>query len=179
LWIFIIAIVLVTILVRNEWKRVKTFPVNSWTQDQRAECAIVLTGGPGRVREGFDLLSRKQIKKLIIAGVHPRVYLRDMMPLWPFYGGLDEKDVILDRRSGTTYGNAQQTLPLVEALHCRDVLIVTSNLHMYRAFKTFQAAYPEDMPLFPRAVPSGRGEPESYEVALEVTKSLFYALWAF
>jgi len=163
----------------QEYGKVASQPINAWSEDLSADCAVVLTGGSNRVREGFDLLSRGQIRKLIISGVYSNAQLREIFPLWPVYGNIKESDVILDRRSSTTYGNAQQTWPLVEALHCRDVALVTSNIHMYRAFRTFQAAYAPTMPITKYAVNSGRGESGLWEYSTEVLKSLFYSLWAY
>lgn len=162
-----------------ESRKILSEPITIWTQDPVADCAVVLTGGSNRVREGGDLLARGQVKKLIISGVFSNAQLREIFPLWPFYGEVREKDVIFDRRSGTTYGNAQQTLPIVEALGCRDVILVTSNLHMYRAFRTFKASYPQTIPIYPYTVNSGRFESSWIEVSTEVLKSLFYNLWAF
>jgi uncharacterized SAM-binding protein YcdF (DUF218 family) len=139
----------------------------------------VLTGGAGRVREGFDLLSHREVKKLIISGVHPQAGLRDIFPQWPYYGDLREIDVILEKRSGTTYGNAQQSLALVEALHCRDVILITSRLHMYRALKTFQGVFPSSIPIYPRAILSGAVQPGFVDLSTEIVKSLFYSIWAY
>ena len=163
----------------REYHKVTAQSINSWTEDVTADCAVVLTGGSNRVREGLDLLSRKQVRKLVISGVYSNAQLREIFPLWPFYGNVKENDVILDRRSTTTYGNAQQSLPIVEALGCRDVALVTSNLHMYRAYRTFQAAYPSSVGLSRIAVNSGRAEATWTEVATEVFKSLFYSVWAY
>lgn len=163
----------------QEYKKVTQTPINSWTEDLSLDCAIVLTGGANRVRTGLDLLSRKQIKKLVVSGVYENATLREIFPLWPVYGELDEKDVVLERRSLTTFGNAQQTVPIVEALNCREVAVVTSNLHMYRAFKTFQASYPETILLKAYSVNPGRSESGLVEIWTEVLKSLFYELWAY
>ena len=148
-------------------------PVSAWEEDHKADCAVVLTGGAGRVREGFDLLTQKNVKKLIISGVYPRATLKEIFPQWIFYGALDERDVILEKRSGTTYGNAQQSLPLVEALRCRDIILVTSRLHMYRSFKIFSAVFPPGFSIYPRAIVQGSYEPETGELTVEVIKSLF------
>lgn len=178
--ILIIFLVIIWLgLTFREYQRVTGEPISSWKTDVSADCAVVLTGGSNRVREGFDLLSRGQVRKLIISGVYSNAQLREIMPLWPFYGTLQEKDVILDRRSSTTYGNAQQTVPLVEALGCRDIILVTSSVHMFRAFHTFQAAYPKDFPIYKHAVYSGRSESSLYDTSTEVLKSLFYSLWAY
>lgn len=175
----ILAVLAVVALFLREYELTIKEPITSWKIEAKADCAIVLTGGSGRVREGFDLLSRKSVKKLIISGVHGSVSLRDLLPVWPLYGDLREEDVVLDRRSGTTYGNAQQTLPIVEALHCRDVALITSEVHMRRAYLTFRAAYPEKIPIYKHSVAAGRGERLFWDISTEVFKSLFYSLWAF
>ena len=149
----------------------------SWVEDHPADCAIVLTGGPGRVSEGFALLAQKQVRKLIISGVFPQAQLREIFPQWPYYGQLREKDVVLEKRSRTTYGNAQQSLPLVEALHCRDLVLITTTLHMPRAIKTFRAAYPKDFPIYQRSILRSSYRPSLRNVSIEVVKSMFYDLW--
>jgi uncharacterized SAM-binding protein YcdF (DUF218 family) len=153
--------------------------VTSWSEDQTADCAIALTGGPSRIREGLDLLARKQIQKLIISGVYPQAAFRDFFLLAPFYSEVRDQDVILERRSRSTFGNAQQSLPLVEALRCRDVILITSRIHMYRALRTFRGEFPLTYTIQARSVPSSAGESSWDEVALEAAKSLFYSLWAY
>ena len=159
--------------------RIKKYKINSWTEDKTADCAVVLTGGAGRVREGFDLLSQGQIKKLIISGVNPSSRLRDIFPQIHFYGDLKTDDVVLEKRSGTTYGNAQQSIQILEALHCRDVLLVTSRLHMHRSLKTFQAVFPKEMLIYPRATLAGHYRPRVQDLYVESIKSLFYSLWVY
>lgn len=101
------------------------------------------------------------------------------MPVWSFYGNIHEEDVVLERRSETTYGNAQQSLSIVEALRCRDVILVTSRLHMHRAYRTFRGSYPENIQIYRHAVVSGRFEVGVAESLFEAMKSLFYSLWAY
>lgn len=146
--------------------------------DQSADCAVVLTGGPGRVREGFALLSQRQIKKLIISGVHPQATLREVFPQFPFYGISDERDIILEKRSTTTYGNVMQSLSVVEALRCRSLLVVTSSLHLYRSLRTFLAHRPEGLIVQGRAVDVWP-VPTFFDQSLEILKSGFYDLWAY
>ncbi len=182
-WIYISSIAFLFFLLGLIFRREESFierePISAWSEDHRADCAVVLTGGPGRVREGFDLLSQGQIHKLIISGVHPKANLRDIFPQWPFYGRLHEEDVVLERRSATTYGNAQQSLPLVEAMHCRSLVLVTSHLHMRRAYRTFRKIYPTEVLILTRSVSSGSIPPRAADLALEAAKSMFYSLWAY
>lgn len=154
-------------------------PASSWIENHSADCAVVLTGGPYRVQEGFDLLSQKQVKKLIISGVNPKASLREIFPQWPYYGDLHETDVILEKQSMTTYGNAQQSLQLIDALNCRDIVLITSRLHMLRSYKTFRAILPESIPIYKRAVISGHYEPPLIDTFVEGLKSVFYSLWTY
>lgn len=163
----------------DEYKKIQSEVVQSWTKTPIADCAVVLTGGAGRVREGFDLLANQNVKKLIISGVYSNARLREIMPVWALYGQLSENDVVLDRRSETTYGNAQQSLPIVEALKCRDILLVTSRVHMHRSYQTFRASYPENIYIQKHAIIGGRFQSSVWEVAFEALKSLFYSLWAY
>ena len=143
------------------------------------DCGVVLTGSAGRIREGFDLLEQGQIQKLIISGVHSQTTLNDLMPLWPYYPKVQDETVFLEKRSETTYGNAVQSLPVVQALHCRDIVLITSELHMYRAYQTFRPVYPENIPIYKHPVLSHRGRFLFLDEFIEVTKSLFYRPWAY
>lgn len=178
---FNLAVLALLIIFRfkMEYVSVTGIEPTSWREDVQADCAIVVTGGPGRVREGLDLLYRGAVKKLIVSGVHPKVEWREILPQWVFYGGLREDDVVLERRSTTTYGNAIQSLPLVEALHCRSVALVTSTLHMHRAYQTFRGVFPTDFPIVAYAMVGGELEPDLGAALGEAIKSFFYSLWAY
>lgn len=158
---------------------IKSEEMSSWIRDTEADCALVLTGGPNRVREGFALLSRKQVQRLIISGVNPTTELRDLMNPWDLLWGPELDKITLEKRSTTTYGNAQQTLPIVEGLGCRRVALITSQLHMYRAYQTLRAAFPANIDLIKHAVPPGAGDVNAWELFTELSKAVFYAVWAF
>lgn len=167
------------VFLHLESEKIAKEKVTGWTSTQSADCAVVLTGARGRVREGIDLLSQKRIKKLILSGVYSGASLREIFPQWPYYGDLNEGDVILEKRSRTTYGNAQQTLVLTEALHCSSLIIITSRLHMYRARKIFNKLYPENIRLSYRAILSTSYVPDFWGLYEESFKSLFYRIWAY
>lgn len=151
----------------------------SWTEDTSADCALVLTGGPYRIREGFVLLARNQVRHLVISGVNPATDLRDLMTSWDLFWGPARDKIILEKRSTTTYGNAQQTLPILEGLGCQRVALITSSLHMYRAFMTFRSSFPETIALVRHSVPPSVTAATMGEYSTEVLKGAFYSLWAF
>ncbi|MDZ4660783.1 MAG: YdcF family protein [Pseudomonadota bacterium] len=176
--VLVVTIMFSWALIR-EIRKVNTTRISSWVEDHHGDCAVVLTGRAGRIKEGMDLLSQKQIKKLILAGVNPGSNLRQIFPQWPFYGEISEQDVILEKRSQTTYGNAQQALSFVEALHCRDLVLITSHVHMYRAYRTFRSVIPDSIPIYARGVLMGNLRSSWDDLLEEGIKSLFYSIWAY
>ncbi len=159
------------------FKKIQSFPITSWTEDHKADCAVALTGGPNRINDAFELLYLKRVKKVIISGVNPATELRDIFPQRFFFGDIDEDDIILEKRSLTTYGNAQQVLPLLEALNCKDVVLITSNLHMVRAYATFRSHFPAEIPIYQRSTIGKRFKPHWSQVSVEAFKTVFYDLW--
>ncbi len=122
----------------------------------KSDCGLVLTGGPGRIREGIALLSQRTFKKHIISGVHQKTTLADVFPELLFYPEIDLENVILERRSTSTWGNAQSSLPIVEALKCKTVALITSDYHIYRSMRTFHAIFPPSINVLPYPVSSQR-----------------------
>lgn len=176
----IITIALASVFFRwwtDEMAIISQQTVNAWTDEQQADCAIVLTGERHRLDEGFDLLYQGHVKKLIISGVNPSSYLEEIYPNIVFYGRIEPENIILEKNSKTTYGNAQQTLPLIEAMGCHDLILITSRMHMYRALRTFKANYPHNINIYSRAT-VGR-EFTLNQLAFESFKSMFYSLWAY
>ena len=172
-------VVAIGFLYNREVEIIKTTPREAWEKDLSADCAVVLTGGPGRVKEGLDLLVRKQVQRLIIAGVNPQVGMRDLYPQLAMYPDVNEDQIVLERHSATTFGNAQQSLPIVEALKCRDILLVTSYLHMRRSQLTFLATFPDDIKVIPYSVAGSDFPLHHWDLFMEVLKLWFYSLWAF
>lgn len=179
LWgMFFLCIIGIFLFIR-EWQRVVDVEMSSWSQTVSADCGVVLTGGAGRIREGFALLENNSIKKLIISGVNNQSQLQDIFPSLPFYPHVNEVDVILEKKSQTTYGNAQQSMALIEALQCRDIVLITSKLHMYRSFRTFKASLPHGIDMRLNPVVAGSVHFSYLEISVEVIKSLFYSFWAY
>lgn len=153
--------------------------MTSWQIDPTADCAVVLTGGAGRIREGISLLTRGFVKKLIITGVKPELELHDLYQAGAFTAGWNDEDIILEKKSTSTFGNAQQSWPIVEALGCRGIVLLTSQLHMPRAYRTFQKSLPEGYLIQKQTIPSSQSEASLLETSTEVLKTFFYSIWAY
>ncbi len=179
LYFSIFLFVLFIVIFYFEYMAVGSVRSTAWTQASEADCGIVLTGGPGRIREGMDLLANKNIRKLIISGVNPNSDIKEIFPQWVFYPEVDEKDVVLEKRSETTFGNATQSLPLVEILGCQDVMIITSALHMYRSKRTFNRVFPKFMDIKTHIQTRSNESESGFDRLQETLKSLFYSIWAY
>jgi uncharacterized SAM-binding protein YcdF (DUF218 family) len=150
---------------------------NEIDQLQVQDCGVVLTGGPGRIREAIEILGQKKIKKLVIAGVYKEAQLAEIFPPLPFYPEVDSNDIILEKRSESTYGNAVQSLALVQTLQCRSILLITSQMHMRRAYKIFRTLYPETIQIQKHYVLYQRKDPRELDLAVETIKSVFYLVF--
>ncbi len=167
------------VLFYRHFNTLRQYPVTAWLEDHTADCGVVLTGGGNRISDAIEQLYLKRIKKLIISGVNPATQLRHIFPQRSFFGDIDLDDIILEKRSLTTYGNAQQTLPLIEALNCKDVVLITSKLHMYRAFATFKSHFPKEIPIYRRSTVGKRYDAHWTRVGVETFKTVFYDIWFF
>ncbi len=150
---------------------------NEIDQLQVKDCGVVLTGGPGRIREAIEILGQKKIKKLVISGVYKEAQLTEIFPPLPFYPEVDPDDILLEKRSESTFGNAVQSLALVQTLQCRSVLLITSQMHMRRAYKIFRALYPETIQIQKHYVLNQRKDPSELLLVVETIKSVFYLVF--
>lgn len=143
------------------------------------DCGVVLTGAPGRIREAFEVFAQKKFKKLIISGVYKDTKLHEIFPQLPFYPEVIQEDVILEKISGSTYANADQSLLIAETLKCKSVLLMTSEIHMYRAFSTFKAVFPDNIRIEKYHISSGGRENRVFDVYFETIKTIFYDIVIF
>lgn len=173
---FIIAgSVLMAGLLAYEAKSIEAEPENLWSsEDLEADCGVVLTGATGRIREGFELLARRKIKRLIVSGVYKDARMIDIFPYLPYYPEINPNDVILEKRSETTFGNARFSLNLAEGLRCRDIVLITSQVHMRRAYSVFKTVFPESISIKKLSVANSKFEEGYMGLSAEVGKSLFY-----
>ena len=129
------------------------------------------------MREGIEILYQKKIKKLIISGVYQDANYYEIFPYWLYYPELKSQDIILEKRSMTTLGNAYQSIVFVEANQCKDIYLMTSQLHMYRAHKIFRDVFPDSIEIKKITFPNSKAENSILGLATEVVKTLFYNIY--
>ena len=138
------------------------------------DCGVVLTGSSGRIREAFEVLNQKKIKRLIVSGVYKDTKLNEIFPQLPFYTDINPDSIVLEKISGSTFGNAVQTFQVYEALKCENLLLMTSELHMYRSYRMFRAVFPTGVKIEKYRIHNTNRENSIFDVSVETIKSLFY-----
>jgi len=173
--IILVLSVLICGFIGIQFVQILNEPMNLWSEPlPTAQCGVVLTGATGRVREAFEYLAQKKIQKLIVSGVYKNSKLHEVFPYLPFYPEIHTTDIFLEKRSETTYGNAKQSLIIAENLKCKSIVLVTSQIHMRRAYRIFKMTFPEDIEIKKLSLPNSKTEKNFFDLCLEVIKSLFY-----
>jgi len=109
----------------------------------QTDAIIVLTGGPGRVNAGFDLLESGRAKELFISGVGEGVTLADLTSLWKKDVGEPPCCVTLGRKAQNTQENAAEVQEWARKNDVKSILLVTAHYHMPRAAVEFSRALPQ------------------------------------
>lgn len=122
--------------------------------DSRTDAVVVMTGGPGRIDRGLDLVERHVAQRLLISGVAPEVRPRELAakahkPLSLFTCCVDLGHQAIDTRS-----NADETADWVRAHHYKTVRLVTSDWHLARARLELVAELGDDAVVIGDGVPS-------------------------
>ena len=177
LFLYFLVFIILFINTKNKVLSYSASPLLDYLQP--VECGVVLTGAPGRIREAFEVLTQKKISKLIISGVYKDTKLLEIFPQLPFYPEVDPEDVILEKISGSTFGNATQSLLVVETLKCKKILLMTSDIHMYRALKTFKSVFPADFEIETYVIQNQSKENFIVDVYFETFKTIFYDIILF
>lgn len=133
-----------------------------------ADGLVVLTGGSGRIDEGFTLLSKGQGQRLLLSGVNQNLdfetIMRDI--------GQDQtlKDCCVDAEnlSTNTVSNAREAIVWARNHGYKSLILITSDYHMPRTLKIFEGVA-GDIEIIPHPVKS---EISPFGLALEYNKYL-------
>lgn len=107
-----------------------------------ADAVVVLTGGPGRLEAGADLLTGKHAKKMLVSGVHKDVLARELRALTGAEKALFDCCITLDYAASNTLENAVEAAKWVEENTITSLILVTSDYHIQRSAVLFRKSMP-------------------------------------
>lgn len=122
----------------------------------RTDGIVVLTGGPGRVARGIELMQAKSAKRMLISGVDPAVRPVELAVEYEVPQTLFDCCVDLGREAVDTRSNAEETAAWIRRNRYKSVRLVTAADHMRRAQLELEARLGDDAEVVPDAVPVER-----------------------
>jgi uncharacterized SAM-binding protein YcdF (DUF218 family) len=147
-------------------------PATSPTSD----AAIVLTGGPGRIEHGVDVLRQHRAKRMLIAGVDPAVTKADLARRVAGSSKWLACCVDLGSESVDTRSNAEEASRWLLRGRFHSFRLITSDWHMRRAQYEFARVLGARYQIVPDAVQT---EPSFFTLFGEYNKYLLrrVAVW--
>lgn len=102
-------------------------------EEERTDAIVVLTGGPGRIERGLELMERRRAQRMLVSGVNRTVRPRELAAEHPGSERLFACCIDLGRESVDTRSNADETADWLRRNKFRSVRLVTTDWHMPRA----------------------------------------------
>lgn len=118
------------------------------------DAAVVLTGGPGRIEHGIDVLKAHKARRLLVDGVDPSVTKDDLARRIPGSAKWLECCVDLGSESVDTRSNAEEAGRWLADGKYRSLRLITSDWHMRRGMFEFHRALAKRYKIVPDAVAS-------------------------
>jgi len=102
--------------------------------DEQTDAIVVLTGSPGRLERGFALLDQGRAQAMLISGVPPNARPQDYAARYGVDVSLFPARIALGHDSVDTRTNAEEVARWLQRRRYRSIRLVTSDLHMRRAY---------------------------------------------
>jgi len=128
----------------------KTFSLKQ--REVKTDAIVVLTGGRGRVEEGFRLYHDEKARWLFFIGVDPTVKKGDL--LQGEHGKERDEGIILENVSRNTLENAFYARDLIVKKDIASITLITSRYHMKRATLLFRNLLPKKVTIYPHPIDS-------------------------
>jgi uncharacterized SAM-binding protein YcdF (DUF218 family) len=126
--------------------------LGSPADNRRTDAVIAITGGPGRIEHGIDILSHGLAKRMLIAGTDPSVTKPDLVRLLKGRKKLVDCCVDLGSESVDTRSNAEEAGRWLAKRGYKSFRLVTSDWHMRRARYEFRRVMDRKYLIVPDAV---------------------------
>jgi uncharacterized SAM-binding protein YcdF (DUF218 family) len=120
----------------------------------RTDGAAVLTGAPGRIGRGVEVLKAGGTRRLLVSGVDPSVTPAQFRDANAVPAPLFRCCTDLGFHADSTRSNAGEVADWARRHGFRSVRVITSNYHMPRALAEIAATLPQGVRIVADAVPA-------------------------
>jgi uncharacterized SAM-binding protein YcdF (DUF218 family) len=121
---------------------------------EKTDAVIVLTGGPGRIARGIDVVQQGLARELFVSGVDPEVKSKEFAQEFQVPARLMRCCVTLGYLAVDTRSNAGEAAQWLKENKFSSVRLVTTDWHMARAASEFSEALPRNTVIVRDAVKS-------------------------
>ena len=122
--------------------------------DAQTDAVIALTGGPGRIARGLDVLRAGSARRMLVAGVDSEVAPGRFAAEYGVAPALLACCVTLGYESFDTRSNAREATGWIVRHDVHSVRLVTTDWHMRRAAFDLKVTGPRNLVIVEDAVPS-------------------------
>lgn len=122
--------------------------------EERTDAVVVLTGGPGRIERGLEVLARGWADRLLVSGVDRTVKPHEFALQYKVKARRMACCVTLGYQAVDTRSNAVETAGWLERQKVRRVRLVTQDWHMRRARMELSRVAPAGVEIVVDAVAS-------------------------
>lgn len=119
----------------------------------KTDGVVVLTGGPGRLQRGVDVMRAGSARRMLVSGVERRVTDAALAHKVTAPPGLFTRDVDLGFEAVDTRSNAEETSTWMRRHKYSSVRLVTAASHMRRARMELDGRLPKGVVIVPDGVP--------------------------
>jgi uncharacterized SAM-binding protein YcdF (DUF218 family) len=130
--------------------------------EERTDAIVVLTGSPGRLERGFSLLDRDRAQAVLVSGVPRDARPQDYAARYGVDPGLFPARIALGHESVDTRTNAEEVARWLQRRRYRSIRLVTSDLHMHRAYYEIGRRVGGDVSILTDAVITSPGVAQIY-----------------
>ena len=141
--------------------------------DEKTDAVIVLTGGPGRIARGLDVVEQGLAREMFVSGVDPDVTPAEFAAEFDVSRRVMQCCVKLGYLAVDTRSNAGEAAQWLKENEFTSVRLVTTDWHMARSAAEFSETLPPDMRVVKDAVVS---HPQLATLYLEYNKLLASAI---
>lgn len=124
----------------------------------KVDAVMVFSGSSNRLVEGYDYFINGKTKKLMITGNdYPRIAAVPAVKKLLRKVKARKEQIYIDLKARNTIENAENGAEWALKNHVKNILLITTEGHMPRAYFELRRLLPDDVKVYTKTVPGNRG----------------------